>query len=143
MSDTTKSFGIHLRGLAGAVRPRAKALQKAIDLDRGKLDFRTPERWQSGRMRRFAKPLYWLIPVPRVRIPPSPPAFIFCYLDRFSHPGLHCRLRDSASPLYADRVFVPLPIPYQLLEKRQPTLNSVQCGFFVAFVFFRYSTEIG
>ena len=24
-------------------------------------------------MRRFAKPLYWLIPVPRVRIPPSPP----------------------------------------------------------------------
>src|ERR1700682_4618471 len=25
-------------------------------------------------MRRFAKPLYWLIPVPRVRIPPSPPA---------------------------------------------------------------------
>ena len=41
--------------------------------DRGKLDLRTPERWQSGRMRRFAKPLYWLIPVPRVRIPPSPP----------------------------------------------------------------------
>ena len=24
-------------------------------------------------MRRFAKPLYWLIPVPRVRIPASPP----------------------------------------------------------------------
>ena len=24
---------------------------------------------------RFAKPLYWLIPVPRVRIPPSPPEF--------------------------------------------------------------------
>ena len=43
--------------------------------DRGKLDLRTPERWQSGRMRRFAKPLYWLIPVPRVRIPPSPPLF--------------------------------------------------------------------
>ncbi len=91
-------------------------------------------------MRRFAKPLYWLIPVPRVRIPPSPPAFSFCYLDRFSHPGLQCRVRDSASPLYADRAFVPLPIPYQLLEKRQPTLNSLQCGFFVAFVFFRYST---
>src|SRR5271168_5205440 len=33
----------------------------------------TPERWQSGRMRRFAKPLYGLTPVPRVRIPPSPP----------------------------------------------------------------------
>ena len=32
-----------------------------------------PERWQSGRMRRFAKPLYGLTPVPRVRIPPSPP----------------------------------------------------------------------
>ena len=31
------------------------------------------ERWQSGRMRRFAKPLYGLTPVPRVRIPPSPP----------------------------------------------------------------------
>ena len=26
-------------------------------------------------MRRFAKPLYGLTPVPRVRIPPSPPAF--------------------------------------------------------------------
>ena len=35
--------------------------------------FRIPERWQSGRMRRFAKPLYGLKPVPRVRIPPSPP----------------------------------------------------------------------
>src|SRR6266849_2063061 len=31
------------------------------------------ERWQSGRMRRFAKPLYGLKPVPGVRIPPSPP----------------------------------------------------------------------
>jgi hypothetical protein len=40
---------------------------------RDKLHFRTPERWQSGRMRRFAKPLYGLTPVPRVRIPPSPP----------------------------------------------------------------------
>jgi hypothetical protein len=28
----------------------------------------------SPRKDRFAKPLYWLIPVPRVRIPPSPPA---------------------------------------------------------------------
>src|SRR3954463_7055087 len=36
---------------------------------------RTAERWQSGRMRRFAKPLYGLTPVPRVRIPPSPPVF--------------------------------------------------------------------
>ena len=35
------------------------------------------ERWQSGRMRRFAKPLYGLKPVPRVRIPPSPPDFVF------------------------------------------------------------------
>ena len=42
-------------------------------LDRGKLAFGPPERWQSGRMRRFAKPLYGLTPVPRVRIPPSPP----------------------------------------------------------------------
>ncbi len=29
-------------------------------------------------MRRFAKPLYWLIPVPRVRIPPSPPHSLAC-----------------------------------------------------------------
>src|SRR5271169_2416393 len=36
----------------------------------------TPERWQSGRMRRFAKPLYGLTPVPRVRIPPSPPLLL-------------------------------------------------------------------
>ncbi len=42
---------------------------------RGKMQFGTPERWQSGRMRRFAKPLYGLTPVPRVRIPPSPPSF--------------------------------------------------------------------
>jgi hypothetical protein len=28
-------------------------------------------------MRRFAKPLYGLTPVPRVRIPPSPPVFLF------------------------------------------------------------------
>ena len=34
---------------------------------------RAEERWLSGRKRRFAKPLYWLKPVPRVRIPPSPP----------------------------------------------------------------------
>jgi hypothetical protein len=46
---------------------------KDPQLNRGKLLFRTPERWQSGRMRRFAKPLYGLTPVPRVRIPPSPP----------------------------------------------------------------------
>jgi hypothetical protein len=39
---------------------------------------RTPERWQSGRMRRFAKPLYGLTPVPRVRIPASPPASLHC-----------------------------------------------------------------
>src|SRR5271154_2507095 len=38
----------------------------------------TPERWQSGRMRRFAKPLYGLTPVPRVRIPPSPPRSLNC-----------------------------------------------------------------
>ena len=30
-------------------------------------------RWLSGRKRRFAKPLYGLKPVPRVRIPASPP----------------------------------------------------------------------
>jgi hypothetical protein len=33
------------------------------------------ERWQSGRMRRIANPLYWSRPVPRVRIPPSPPHY--------------------------------------------------------------------
>ena len=33
------------------------------------------ERWQSGRMRRIANPLYWSRPVPRVRIPPSPPFY--------------------------------------------------------------------
>ncbi len=31
------------------------------------------ERCLSGRKGRFAKPLYGLKPVPRVRIPPSPP----------------------------------------------------------------------
>src|SRR5947207_10919422 len=74
----------------GSVRPRdytvrggratARSLAIADDgcahgshSERDKLCFRTPERWQSGRMRRFAKPLYGLTPVPRVRIPPSPP----------------------------------------------------------------------
>src|SRR6266852_3013785 len=47
--------------------------QSEFPSQRGKLYLRTPERWQSGRMRRFAKPLYGLTPVPRVRIPPSPP----------------------------------------------------------------------
>ena len=47
---------------------------REISFTRGKLDSPRPERWQSGRMRRFAKPLYGLTPVPRVRIPPSPPA---------------------------------------------------------------------
>ena len=28
---------------------------------------------EGGENGSFAKPLYWLIPVPRVRIPPSPP----------------------------------------------------------------------
>ena len=58
----------------------------ALLTDRGKLDLRTPERWQSGRMRRFAKPLYWLIPVPRVRIPPSPPDLLMSttYMKHFA-----------------------------------------------------------
>ena len=33
------------------------------------------ERWLSGRKQRFAKPSYWYKPVPRVRIPLSPPFF--------------------------------------------------------------------
>ncbi len=32
------------------------------------------ERWQSGRMRRIANPLYWVYPVSRVQIPLSPHA---------------------------------------------------------------------
>jgi hypothetical protein len=65
-----------------------KFVTKDTDIERGKLKLRTPERWQSGRMRRFAKPLYGLTPVPRVRIPPSPPVlFVIWYLppsDLFS-----------------------------------------------------------
>ena len=76
-TDTTKSFRIHVRDVARAGRQPTEAFQKSIYPDRGKLESRTPERWQSGRMRRFAKPLYWLIPVPRVRIPPSPPVLLF------------------------------------------------------------------
>ena len=53
-----------------------KFVTKDTDIERGKLKLRTPERWQSGRMRRFAKPLYGLTPVPRVRIPPSPPLLL-------------------------------------------------------------------
>src|SRR6266851_7738606 len=64
---------------AGGVRQDARNVcdwsGKGAHLSRGKLKLRTPERWQSGRMRRFAKPLYGLTPVPRVRIPPSPPYF--------------------------------------------------------------------
>ena len=35
-----------------------------------------PERWLSGRKQWFAKPPYWLNPVPGVRIPLSPPFFM-------------------------------------------------------------------
>ena len=38
-------------------------------------NFEVLERWLRGRKRRFAKPLYGLIPVSRVRIPPSPKKF--------------------------------------------------------------------
>jgi hypothetical protein len=50
-------------------------------------------RWLSGRKRRFAKPLYGLKPVPRVRIPASPP------VPRFARP---CRrVRSSGTPRLA------------------------------------------
>ena len=59
-----------------------------------------PERWQSGRMRRFAKPLYGLTPVPRVRIPPSPPFSLDCRKSLRLFPAecaKHARVRDSSS----------------------------------------------
>jgi hypothetical protein len=48
-------------------------------------------RWLSGRKRRFAKPLYGLKPVPRVRIPASPPS-------AFARPSCELRLRTPAPP---------------------------------------------
>lgn len=39
------------------------------------------ERWLSGRKRRFAKPLYGLNPVSRVRIPASPFSYTSPALD--------------------------------------------------------------
>jgi hypothetical protein len=68
--------GVHI----GQVRPSKKP-KGCVKL----VKTRPPERWQSGRMRRFAKPLYGLTPVPRVRIPASPPdvlnpAVIIVYL---------------------------------------------------------------
>ena len=65
------------------------------DFYRGKLYSRTPERWQSGRMRRFAKPLYGLTPVPRVRIPPSPPRSLGC-----RETGLRCPENRRKSPQF-------------------------------------------
>src|ERR1700722_7964122 len=57
-------------------RTRPSRWANVAHLSRDKLEFlKRLERWQSGRMRRFAKPLYGLTPVPRVRIPPSPPDF--------------------------------------------------------------------
>jgi hypothetical protein len=38
-------------------------------------DCKPLRRLNDPRNDRFAKPLYWLIPVPRVRIPPSPPYY--------------------------------------------------------------------
>jgi hypothetical protein len=61
--------GVHI----GQVRPSKKP-KSCVKL----MKTRTPERWQSGRMRRFAKPLYGLTPVPRVRIPASPPRSLKC-----------------------------------------------------------------
>jgi hypothetical protein len=39
-------------------------------------------------MRRFAKPLYGLTPVPRVRIPPSPPILLVARVARLGRAGL-------------------------------------------------------
>src|ERR1700704_651057 len=73
-------------------RPRPQL--NGCQLTHDKIKFRTPERWQSGRMRRFAKPLYGLTPVPRVRIPPSPPltqewvlSYYYC-TERFGRASL-------------------------------------------------------
>src|SRR5579862_7728935 len=66
-------------------RPRARFDKRPWPYSHVKLVAGPPERWQSGRMRRFAKPLYGLTPVPRVRITPSRPdvlnpAVIIVYL---------------------------------------------------------------
>src|ERR1700751_3405912 len=78
------------------------------------------ERWQSGRMRRFAKPLYGLTPVPRVQIPPSPPdsldyrefpTFIpqkfanFGHFSRFLPAKPDCRERTASQRLALIRPF--------------------------------------
>src|SRR5207244_1903077 len=62
------------------------------------------ERWQSGRMRRFAKPLYGLKPVPRVRIPPSPPVLESIRAQFFSLPAHKLRRfrASTQSPSEAD-----------------------------------------
>src|ERR1017187_6506721 len=54
-----------------------------------------PERWQSGRMRRFAKPVYGLTPVPRVRIPPSPPRSLDCREIRPPHNAKYAKNAHS------------------------------------------------
>src|ERR1700683_391396 len=84
------------------------------------MKIRTPERWQSGRMRRFAKPLYGLTPVPRVRIPPSPPHSLNC---RNLH-ALCAEIREQC--------------PYIAIIPRQPDcgdgLPVIECGIVLAFL---------
>src|ERR1700674_4617285 len=86
---------------------------------RGRLLLRAPERWQSGRMRRFAKPLYGLTPVPRVRIPPSPP----CSLDCRENAPFFCESRRKC--------------PHFAMTPRQTVTERVDCLLLTAFLWSR------
>jgi hypothetical protein len=65
-------------------------------------------------MRRFAKPLYGLTPVPRVRIPPSPPVTLFEFVESStSYPPLK---------FYSDHFLLAHD---QKLSPRTPIMQSI------------------
>jgi hypothetical protein len=72
-------------------------------------------------MRRFAKPLYGLTPVPRVRIPPSPPV------------SLSCREFPSSFPaefVNSAHILQSLPLKPDCGERTAVQPPGLNCGFF-------------
>ena len=81
-------------------------------------------RWLSGRKRRFAKPLYGLKPVPRVRIPASPPVA----RSRLVLPVGRLQASATRVPPPSARIPASPPRPHSIAERiaavRNPRVAS-------------------
>ncbi len=79
-------------------------------------------------MRRFAKPLYGLTPVPRVRIPPSPPCFqlLTCHqiTSQISYAGISTNRTIFSC---ACRICCSANVPYLIVVRMSVCLISFLC----------------